>query len=147
MSDTAILQNHLFVGAVLFALGLIGFLVRRNVIVMFLCVELMLQGVALSLVSWSRYHGDWGGQMLVIFIITVAACEAALGLALVWIMAQRGGSLDIAIWQTLRERDQAPYTDREVPEEDRSVEDWPQLTPAGVEPVHPREEDMYRSHV
>ena len=114
---------------------------------MFLCVELMLQGVALSLVGWSRFHGDWGGQLLVIFIITVAACEAALGLALVWILAQRGGSLDIAVWQDLRETGQRPYADREVPEDVRPAHEWPHLTPAGIEPARQPDEDMYRSHV
>ena len=52
-------------------------------IVMFLSAEMMLQGVSVSLVAWGRFHNDWGGQMLVIFIITVAACEAAIALALV----------------------------------------------------------------
>ena len=50
---------------------------------MFLAAEMMLQGVSVSLVAWGRYHNDWGGQVLVIFILTVAACEAAIALALV----------------------------------------------------------------
>ena len=57
----------------LFAIGMIGFVVRRNMIVVFLCAEMMLQGVSISLVAWGRYHMDWGGQMLVLFIIAVAA--------------------------------------------------------------------------
>ncbi len=81
-SRIAELQNYLVVGGLLFVIGLIGFLVRRNLIVMFLCVEMMLQGIAVSFVAWGRYHNDWGGQMLVIFIITVAACEAGIALAL-----------------------------------------------------------------
>ena len=57
---------------------MVGFLVRRNVIVMFLCAEMMLQGVSLSLVAWGRHHHNWDGQSLVIFVIAVAACEAEL---------------------------------------------------------------------
>ena len=61
---------------------MVGFLSRRNMIVMFLSAEIMLQGVSVSLVAWSRFHNDFGGQMLVLFIIAVAACEAAIALAL-----------------------------------------------------------------
>ena len=76
-------ENYLIVGALLFGIGLVGFFSRRNMIVMFLSAEMMLQGVSVSLVAWGRYHNDWGGQMLVIFILTVAACEAAIALAVV----------------------------------------------------------------
>ena len=80
MNELALLHNLLVVGALLFVTGMVGLLARRNVIVMFLSTELMLQGVSLSLVAWSRFRNDWGGQMLVIFIIAVAACEAAVAL-------------------------------------------------------------------
>ena len=73
-----LLQNALTVGAILFSLGLVGILTRRNLIVMFLAAEMMLQGISVSLVAWSRYHGDFGGHVLVIFVLTVAACEAAV---------------------------------------------------------------------
>ncbi len=63
MSELALLQNYLIVGAFLFGIGAIGFVVRRNMIVMFLCAEMMLQGVSLSLVAWGRYHNDWGGHL------------------------------------------------------------------------------------
>ena len=62
-ASTALLQNALVVGAILFALGLVGILARRNLIVMFLSAELMLQGISVSLVAWSRHHGDFGGQV------------------------------------------------------------------------------------
>src|SRR5438477_6391806 len=100
MNEAALLHNSLLVGAALFALGLVGFLVRRNMIVMFLCAEMMLQGVSVSLVAFGRYHGSlglpgaWDGQMLVIFIVTVAACEAGIAMALILMLAQRGGNLD-----------------------------------------------------
>src|SRR5687767_15992792 len=117
MNETAVLYNYLAVGAILFALGLIGFLTRRNMIVMFLCAEMMLQGVSISLVAFGRFHNDWGGQMLVLFIITVAACEAAIAMALILMLAQRSGKLDSAAWQDLREEGQPPFVDRAVPEQ------------------------------
>ncbi len=80
MIPAPLLINALLVGAGLFCLGLVGILTRRNLIVMFLCAELMLQGVSVTLVAWSRYHGDWGGQVLTVFVLTVAACEAAVAL-------------------------------------------------------------------
>ena len=61
MNEVALLQNYLLIGALLFFMGMVGFLVRRNMIVVFLCVEMMLQGVSMSLVAWGRYHMDWGG--------------------------------------------------------------------------------------
>jgi NADH-quinone oxidoreductase subunit K len=147
MDETALLQNFLVIGNLLFAIGLIGFLVRRNMIVMFLCAEMMLQGISLTLIAWSRFHNDWGGQMLVIFIITVAACEAAIALALVVMLAQQTGKLDIAVWQDTREEGQPPYVDRRVPEERIEERTWPQLTPAGVEPERDADEELYRSRV
>ncbi len=91
-AELASLQAFLTVGAALFGIGLIGFLSRRNMIVMFLSAEMMLQGVSLSLVAWGRYHSDLGGQMLVIFIIAVAACEAAIALAVVLMLFERKGT-------------------------------------------------------
>jgi NADH-quinone oxidoreductase subunit K len=144
MNETAFLYNYLAVGAILFALGLIGFLTRRNMIVMFLCAEMMLQGVSISLVAWGRFHNDWGGQLLTIFIITVAACEAGIAMALILMLAQRSGKLDSTVWQDLREAGQPRYVDREVPEE--LVEDrvWPTLPPAGREPKKNLDELTHR---
>src|SRR3990172_8995619 len=131
MNETALVNNYLVVGALLFAIGLVGFVSRRNMIVMFLCAEMMLQGVSLTLVAFGRYHNDWGGQMLVIFILTVAACEAAVALALVLRLYQRSGSLDAAFWHQLREENQPPYVDLEVEEADDETHEWPKLTVAG----------------
>jgi NADH-quinone oxidoreductase subunit K len=147
MEETALLSNYLIVGALLFGIGLIGFFSRRNMIVMFLCAEMMLQGVSVSLVAWGRWHNDWGGQMLVIFILTVAACEAAIALALVLTLYQRAGSLDIAAWQNLREENQTAYVDEEVPELGVPEPEWPKLTPAGIEPEPDLEEVTHRSRV
>ena len=117
MREIALLNNYLVVGALLFGIGLIGFLSRRNMIVIFLAAEMMLQGVSLSLVAWGRYHNDRGGEMLVLFIIAVAACEAAIGLALILMLFQRRGSLDVAVWHALREENQPPHVP-EVPGEE-----------------------------
>ncbi|MEZ6102714.1 MAG: NADH-quinone oxidoreductase subunit NuoK [Pirellulaceae bacterium] len=147
MNDVAILQNCLFVGAVLFGLGVAGFLTRRNLIVMFLCAEMMLQGVSLSLIGWGRFHNDWGGQMMVVFIIAVAACEAGVALALVMMLCQRSGDLDVASWQGTREDGIAPYVDTEIPEDFEPHQHWPELTPAGIRPAVDPEKEMFRSHV
>jgi NADH-quinone oxidoreductase subunit K len=148
MNETALLNNYLVVGAILFGLGLVGFLSRRNMIVMFLAAEMMLQGISLSLVAWGRFYNDFGGQMLVVFIIAVAACEAAIALALILVLYRRRGSLDVALWQELREDNLPPYVDREQPEppvEDRP--EWPRLAPAGRDANIPREETDYRRRV
>ena len=103
MNETALLQHYLVLGGMLFGIGLTGFLIRRNVIVMFLCVEMMLQGVSLNLIAWGRFHDRWDGQVLVIFLITVAACEAAIALVLILMLCRHAGNLDIASWQAARE--------------------------------------------
>lgn len=148
MSETQLLHYYLVIGAMLFGIGLVGFLSRRNMIVMFLAAEMMLQGVSLSLIAWGRFHNDWGGQMLVIFIITVAACEAAIALALVLMLVQRSDKLDIVFWQNVREPSLPKYVDHELPEEPLDAEPkWPALTPAGIQPPRREEEPVYRSHV
>lgn len=68
---------------VVFAIGMFGFLTRRNIIIMFLSIELMLNGVNISLIAFSHYLQDMRGQILVFFIIAVAAAEAAIGLGLI----------------------------------------------------------------
>ncbi len=144
----ALVHNMLVVGALLFGIGLVGFVSRRNLIVMFLSAEMMLQGVSLSLVAFGRFHNDFGGQMLVIFIIAVAACEAAIALALVLVLCRRSGDLDIAVWQTLREDNQPPFEEPRLPEEPSGpAEPWPRLAPAGVKPKPSPEQTDYRPNV
>ena len=147
-AEIALLNNYLIVGAVLFGIGLIGFISRRNMIIMFLAAEMMLQGISLSLVAWSRFHNNFGGQMLVIFIIAVAACEPAIVLAVVITLFQRRGQLDVADWQTLREANQPPFEDKQLPQEPEvQPESWPQLAPAGILPKVPPEQIDYRPKV
>ena len=69
--------------AVVFTVGVFGFLTRRNIIIMFMSIELMLNAVNISLVSFSHYLQDMRGEILVFFIVTVAAAEAAIGLAII----------------------------------------------------------------
>ena len=135
-----LLYDYLLVGAMLFGIGLVGFLSRRNMIVMFLSAEMMLQGVSVSLVAWGRFHNDFGGQALVVFIIAVAACEAAVALALIVTLFQRNGKLDVAAWQELREADQPRFEEPPLPPEAESPPAGPHLAPAGVPPEVPREQ-------
>jgi NADH-quinone oxidoreductase subunit K len=133
------LQSYLVVGAVLFALGIVGFLTRRNMIVMFLSAEMMLQGVAVNLVAFAKFRGDLGGQVLVLFILTVAACEAAIALALILMLYKRRKSLDVSVWQDLREADQEPDQDEETLPDVAKSEDFQPLTPAGAAPPATKE--------
>jgi NADH-quinone oxidoreductase subunit K len=147
-NEVALLNNYLILGALLFGIGMVGFLSRRNMIVMFLAVEIMLQGVSVSLVAWSRFRNDFGGQMLVVFIIAVAACEAAIALALVLTLFVGRGKLDIADWQLLREANQPAFVDEALPALPAKYdESLPHLPPAGVEPKLSREETDYRPNV
>ena len=75
--------NYLFLSALLFTIGAFGVLIRRNAIVVFMCVELMLNAVNLSLVTFSRMHGDLTGQVIAFFTMVVAAAEVVVGLAII----------------------------------------------------------------
>lgn len=96
------LSHYLLTGAILFVLGLVGFVSRRNLIVMFLCTEMMFQGVVVTLVAASRYHMNFDGQVFVIFVLTVAAAEAALALGLVVLLFRRRHTLDAEAWSTMQ---------------------------------------------
>ncbi len=95
--------HYLLISSILFVIGLIGFLVRRNMIVMFLCTELMFQAAAIAMIAFSRFHMNVSGQVFVIFILTVAAAEAALALALVVLLYRRRETLNADAWSELRE--------------------------------------------
>ncbi|MEC4685322.1 MAG: NADH-quinone oxidoreductase subunit NuoK [Nitrospirota bacterium] len=84
---------YLWLGSVVFAIGVFGFLARRNIIIMFLSIELMLNGVNISLVALSHYMQDLRGQILVFFVIAVAAAEAAIGLAIIIAMFRNKATL------------------------------------------------------
>jgi len=76
--------NHILaLSVILFGLGAAGFVIRRNIITIFMCIELMLNAVNLAFIGFSRYLGDLSGQIFVFFVIVVAAAEAAVGLAII----------------------------------------------------------------
>jgi NADH-quinone oxidoreductase subunit K len=77
------LSHYLALSAILFVLGVVGFVFRRNVITIFMCIELMLNAVNLAFIAFSRHLGNLAGQMFVFFVIVVAAAEAAVGLAII----------------------------------------------------------------
>ena len=129
------LSNYLIVGAILFALGALGFLTRRNLILMMLSAELMLHGVSLNLVAFSATHANYQGQAFTAMILTVAACEAALALALILVLYRRRQTLDINTWDDLREPPPAtpdPLMESRSPAPLEA--DSPRLTPAGFVP-------------
>ena len=131
-------EQYLAVGAGLFILGGIGFLTRRNLILMVLSAEMMLHGVSLTLVTFGRMHHSHEGQAFTIFILTVAACEAALALSLILALYQQAKSLDVEIWTSLRESDLPPPTFEEdlgePPLAPHEPMHFPALTPAGGAP-------------
>jgi NADH-quinone oxidoreductase subunit K len=110
---------------------------------MFLSAEMMLQGTALSLIGFGRYHGNWTGQVLTILTLTVAASEASIALALIVVLYNRRSSLDVTLWQDIREANVPATPASDVVEEAEPIEvmpgpeSYPHLTPAGVEPAHP----------
>jgi NADH-quinone oxidoreductase subunit K len=125
--------HFLAVGATLFGLGLVGFLTRRNLITLFLCAELMLQGVVLNLLAFGRFHGNIGGQVFALFVVAVAACEAGLALALFLTVYRQAKSLDATVWQGVREAGVPVTTDPDpLPLKAEGAD--PTLPPAGRKP-------------
>jgi NADH-quinone oxidoreductase subunit K len=128
-------NSYLAVGAVLFVIGAIGFVTRRNLILMMLSAELMLHGVSLNLLAFGRMYGRMEGQAFTVFVLTVAACEAGLSLSIILSLYQRVKSLDVELWSKLKEADvEAGVTiDEEPPSPDKSMY-FPSLTGAGAMP-------------
>ena len=96
------LDHYLVVSALLFCLGLLGIVVRRNLIVMYMGLELMLNAANLALVAFSHFNADLNGQILVFFIITVAAAEVAVGLALIVAIYRKRKTTDVTDLTTLK---------------------------------------------
>ena len=90
--------NYLFLAAVLFTVGAVGVLVRRNAIVVFMCIELMLNAANLTLVTFSRMNGTLDGQVIAFFVMVIAAAEVVVGLAIIVAMfrTRRSASVDDA---------------------------------------------------
>jgi NADH-quinone oxidoreductase subunit K len=90
-----VIGETLAISALLFAIGVVGVLTRRNALILFMCVELMLNAVNLTFVAMSRLHGGTLGQAFVVFVMTVAAAEAAVGLAIVIAVFRHFGTVDL----------------------------------------------------
>jgi NADH-quinone oxidoreductase subunit K len=99
---TVTVYHYLVVSAILFSMGTIGVLTRRNAIVIFMCIELMLNGVNLSFIALSHFLGNMDGQIFVFFVMTVAAAEAAVGLALMIAFFRNKESIDVEDFNLLK---------------------------------------------
>ena len=96
------LENFIVLSSVLFCLGVLGVLLRKNAIVILGCVELMLNSVNLLLAAFSTYKGNGDGQILVFFIMVVAAAEVAVGLAIIEMIYRNTKSVDVSIFNKLK---------------------------------------------
>jgi NADH-quinone oxidoreductase subunit K len=96
------LNDYLILSAILFTIGTAGVFVRRNLITILLSIEIMLNAVNLSFVAFGRYNGDVNGQIIVFFVMTVAAAEAAVGLALVIALFRNRESLNPDAFTSLK---------------------------------------------
>ena len=97
------LNHYLVLGAILFALAVAGIVInRKNLIVLLMCIELMLLAVNINFVAFSRFLGDAAGQVFVFFILTVAAAEAAIGLAILVTLFRNRRTIDVADIDTLK---------------------------------------------
>jgi NADH-quinone oxidoreductase subunit K len=96
--------NHfLFLGAALFVIGMMGVLTRRNILVIFMCVEMMIAAVSITFVAFSNETQTLNGQVFVLFALAIAAAESAVGLAIVIALARRGKAPDVNQMQALRD--------------------------------------------
>lgn len=96
--------NHfLFLSAALFVIGMMGMLTRRNMLIIFMCVELMVTAVNISLVAFANETQTLNGQVFVLFVLAVAAAEAAVGLAIIVALSRRGKTVDVDDIHELRD--------------------------------------------
>ena len=97
------LEHYLILGAILFALSVVGiFLNRKNLVILLMAIELMLLAVNTNFIAFARYLGDAGGQVFVFFILTVAAAESAIGLAILVVVFRNRASIDVEDLDTLK---------------------------------------------
>jgi NADH-quinone oxidoreductase subunit K len=102
MINTIPINYYIFLSAILFIIGAIGVMARRNAIIIFMCIELMLNAVNLLLVSFSTLHNDPSGQVFVFFVMAVAAAEVAVGLAILSMVYRNIKSIDIDLLSKLK---------------------------------------------
>jgi len=96
------INYYIFLSAILFIIGVVGVMARRNAIIVFMCIELMLNAVNLLLVAFSTLHNDASGQVFVFFIMAVAAAEVAVGLAILSVVYRNIKSIDIDLLSKLK---------------------------------------------
>lgn len=96
------IEYYLWLSAILFTIGVLGVLYRRNAIIIFMCIELMLNAVNVLLVAFSTYWNDAAGQVFVFFIMAVAAAEVAIGLAILVMMYRNTRTTDINVLNRLK---------------------------------------------
>lgn len=94
---------YLVLAAALFAIGLIGVLLKRNALIVMMCLELMMNAANLTFLAFARQHGHLGGHAIAFFVIAVAACEAAVGLAIVIAVFRTRGNLELEEARALHE--------------------------------------------
>ncbi|MDR1281535.1 MAG: NADH-quinone oxidoreductase subunit NuoK [Opitutaceae bacterium] len=96
------LNEYLYLSAALFAIGFLGVLVRKNTLVIYMCLELMLVAATVALVAFSRYNGTMSGNIFVFFILTVAAAEVAVGLAIIVALFRQRQTIDVTKLNALK---------------------------------------------
>ena len=99
---TVPLDHYIILSAIVFSIGVMGVLLRRNAIIIFMSVELMLNAVNLLLTAFSVYHGDASGQVFVFFIMALAAAEVAVGLSIIVMIYRNTNSIDINVLNRLK---------------------------------------------
>lgn len=97
------LGHFLTLSALLFVIGMLGVLTRKNILIIFMSVELMLNAVNVSLIAFGRYLDSMAGQVFAVFVITIAAAEAAIGLGLILVLTRRQDSVDVTSVSLLKE--------------------------------------------
>lgn len=103
MASGLTLEHFLTLSAFLFVIGMLGVLTRKNILIIFLSIELMLNAVNVSMVAFGRYLDSMVGQIFSVFIITIAAAEAAIGLGLILVLSRTGDTVDVTTVNMLRE--------------------------------------------
>ncbi len=96
------LMHYLILSALVFAMGMLGVLLRKNTIVILMCIELMLNAVNITFVAFSRFNGNLEGQIMVFFVMTIAAAEAAVGLAIAVAIFKRFKEINIRFFEHLK---------------------------------------------
>ncbi len=96
------LQHYLVLGAILFSIGVVGVITRRNAIIIYMCIELMLSAVSLTLVAFSRHFNSMDGHVFIFMIMTVAAAEAAVGLAIIILMFTAKESVNVDEFNSMK---------------------------------------------